>query len=203
MTRQPTSALPSSTTLSSLYGRSVTTSLCQCGRRWECMECRSYWVKRRKESSGKWLTDAMGNDGLAWFVTLTIPTAGEWVSESAELFDRWSKLGKQRSQQRFRGTQHGLGSIRRGLGALHLVNRRGHYQPHLHGLLVSDSTCISEAVANAWNRMGPGYVEIELARKKAAVEGYSIAGPLPSEASERKAIASMLKGIRVIRRIGR
>ena len=203
MTRQPASALPSSTTLSSLYGRSVTTSLCKCGRRWECMECRRYWVDRLKRSNGPWLRDAMGNDGLAWFVTLTIPTKREWFSELPQLFDRWSKLGKQRSQQRFRGTQNGLGSIRRGIAALHLVNKAGLYQPHLHGVVVSNPTMDTQSLIDAWNRMGPGFVEIELARKKAAVEGYSIAGPLPSDESERKAIASLLKGIKVIRRIGK
>lgn len=203
MTSQPATALPSSTTLlSSLYGLSVTTR-CQCGNRWECIRCRRYWIGRRYRSAMPWLRGAISTDGLVWFAMLTIPTAGDWQAESVELFRRWAKFGKQRSQQRYRGTQRSLGSIRRGIGALHLVGRAGRFQPHLHGVIVSDPSIDSRSIIDAWTRFGRGFADVQPARSLGAVVRYAIAGPLPKDPSDRKQISGMLHGVRVVRRIGK
>lgn len=189
--------------LSSQYGRSVTTSLCQCGRRYECYECREYWVRRRCRSSEAWLRDAIGDDGKVWFVLSTLPVSGDWPTETTELFRRWSLLGKRRSQQRFRASQQGLGSIRRGIASLHLVGSRGRYQPHLHAVIVADPTMGTQALIEAWQTMGQGYVDAQRADSLGAVVRYAVAGPLPSDPIERASLGETLRGVRVIRRVGR
>ena len=202
MTRQPTTDLPSAATQSSLYV-SQSLHLCNCGDRFECETCRQSWIAKRSRTSERWLSNAIAVDGVAWFAMLTIPTLGEWVTESSELFRRWTKLGKQRSQQRFRGIPRGLGSIRRGIGVLHLVGRAGRFQPHLHGVIVSDPSIDSRSIIDAWQRFGQGFVDVQLARSLGAVVRYAIAGPLPHELADRKEVGAMLHGVKIVRRIGR
>jgi|GEM_PF-3358521 len=205
MTRQPIPALPRpSLCPTRQYGTSVTTpQRCQCSLRWECEECREYWVRRRQRTCYRWLEDALREDGQAWFAHLTIPAKGDWTAETNELFLRWSKLGKARSQQRFRAKQDGLACIRRGIGCLHLVNESKAWQPHLHAVLVTDRTTEDQSLVNNWQAMGVGYAEVELARSLGAVVRYSIAGPLPSDCEKRRMLSEALKGVRMIRRIGR
>ena len=177
--------------------------LCNCGDRWECETCRRSWIAKRSRSSERWLSDAMTADGVAWFALMNLQTKGDWLAESAELFGRWAKLGKQRSQQRFRGIPHGLGSIRRGIGALHLVGRAGRFQPHLHGVIVSDPSIDSRSIIDSWTRMGQGFADVQPAQSLGAVVRYAIAGPLPNATSDRKEIAALLHGVRIVRRIGK
>ena len=188
--------------LSSLY---VSQSLhrCNCGDRWECRACRHAWVSKRSRTSEQWLRGSIGTDGLVWFAMFTLKTTGDWQAESAELFGRWAKLGKQRSQQRFRGIPHGLGSIRRGIGALHLIGRAGRFQPHLHGVIVSDPSIDSRSIIDAWQRLEQGFVDIQPARLLGAVVRYAIDGPLPNDPRDRKEISGMLHGVRMVRRLGK
>jgi len=202
--RQPLPALPLQSSIpSSQYRLIVTTSQrCNCERRWECDECREYWIRRRQRSNERWLADAIGSDGETWFGMFTIKTNGDWQAEVNELFSRWSRLGKLRSQLRYRANQNGLGAIRRGIGVIHLVGSNGHYQPHLHAVLVSDPSLDIRPITNAWQSVG-GYADMQSARSLGAVVRYSIAGPLPDAVEDRKEVATLLRGVRIVRRLGR
>lgn len=187
---------------SSLY---VTHSLprCNCGDRWQCDQCRRAWIGRRYRASKKWLRERINLDGEIWFALLTIPTGKEWLGETAELFERWSKLGKARSQQRFRKQRGQLGAIRRGIAVLHLLRRDGNYHPHLHAVIVSNANMDFQSVIDAWQAMGQGFADLQKADSLEATIRYSIADDVPNDPLERQSLASLLKGVRMVRRIGK
>ena len=142
-------------------------------------------------------------DGVVWFAVLRIPTGKEWLAESSELFERWGKLGKARSQQRFRKQKGQLGAIRRGIAVLHLSLQDGNHHPHLHAVIVADADMDSHTVIDAWKAMGQGTCELQVANSLEATIRYSIADVLPNDPLERQSLARLLKGVRMVRRIGK
>lgn len=186
---------------SSQYVRSY--PACNCGQRWLCAECRETWVRRRQRTTMKWLRHSASASTCNWFSTLTIPTEGSWLSETGELWKRWKRIGRLRSLHRQRAVPGELAAIRRGIASLHLVNRDLSWQPHIHAVFVADADFQERAIVDCWHAQGRGYAEIEHARSFGAVVRYSIAGQLPQPLDDCLAISRMLRGVRIVRRIGR
>ena len=89
------------------------------------------------------------------------------------------------------------------MAALHLVNRVGRWQPHLHAVVVQDAESDATAIVVAWQALGDGFADLEPAASLGAVVRYSIAGELPDGDDDRAALARMMRGQRMIRRIGK
>lgn len=187
--------------LSSLYVSAP--ARCNCGARWRCDQCRRSWIGRRYRSAYSWLLQSVDAGGVAWFAMLTIPTAGEWQRETNELWRRWRALGQQRTRERRNHSETGLVRIRRGIGALHLVNRAGAWQPHLHAVIAVDLQGDGTAIEDAWEALGDGFADVSPAASLEAVVRYSIAGELPACIADRETLERMMRGVRVVRRIGR
>lgn len=182
----------------------VSSARCQCGRRWQCAECRRYWVSRRARTSSAWLQQSVDDGGVAWSALLTIPTAGEWPGETSELWRRWRAMGQQRTRElRRKNGKTGLVGIRCGIAALHVVNRVRQWQPHLHAVIVQDPQSDVKAIIDAWQVLGLGFADVTRAKSLGACVRYAIAGGLPTSEKDRAALALMLAGQRVVRRIGK
>lgn len=203
MTKEVASSLPCEIAAipSSQYVRSY--PVCNCGKRWTCVDCRESWIRRRQRTSEKWLNSALANGGKAWFALLSIPTAGAWLTEAGELWQRWRRLGRQRSLHRQRRTPGELSTIDRGIAAMHMVNKQGRWQPHLHAVIVTSAQFDADKIIDQWQALGPGFADIERVESLGAVIRYSIAGPIPESPGELAALSEWLAGVRMVRRIGR
>jgi hypothetical protein len=176
--------------------------LCNCGNRWLCDGCRNAWIRRRERTSRRWLQEAISPKTRVWFVLLSIPSSGSWFTEMEELWKRWRKLGRTRTLHRQRKDKGELAHVLRGVASLHLVNKERYWGPHLHAVLVASDSTEKSSINRTWQSMGEGFAEAEEARSLGAVIRYSIAGELPDSQEDRMALARVLHGKRLVRRIG-
>lgn len=176
--------------------------LCNCGKRMQCIQCHRAWVGRRYRTNIKWLEIALESGGIAWFGLFTLPNIDGWVIASAELWSRWRKLGRARSLSKQRRRPDTLAQIRRGIAAMHFVNKSGAFQPHLHAVFVSDPEFDPLFVINLWKEFGSGYADLERANSLGATLRYSINGPMPSSKEGKLEMDKILKGKHLIKRIG-
>lgn len=181
--------------------------LCNCGDRWTCDTCRKSWKNRNVRSSIKKLeTQAEGSSQWFGMLTLPSPRIADMQTNTGMLWDLWSKLGKRRSDNRYRGgamSKKGVCLIRRGLAALHIVNKRGELFPHLHAVLVCEPNVDAKDIQDLWKKLGGGYADLNPVEKNlAAVVNYSIGGELPESVEDRKILSRWFSGKKLVRTIG-
>lgn len=181
----------------------TTRTLCNCGDRFGCPRCRKVWISRRTQSNQTWLSAALGPEGLEFTALLTIPTDNDPIAEECELHRRWRRLSMNRSQQHFRNSGDLL-PVRRAIAVIHWVNKHLEYSPHLHAVFITDlSTSIRDSLNNAWSALGPGFADCQSTITLEGSIRYAIAGDLPDDPTEQKALSRLYHGKHLVKRMGK
>jgi len=203
------SPMPSSTPSSLYVSKSLPVDsvefrpLCNCGRRFQCNCCRKAIGDKRKRSAVARLEERAGDDGELWTVLLTTTTCGDWIREVAELWRRWTAIGKRRSQLRFRKHTDGLAGIRLGVASLHLCNSRLAYSPHLHAVFATDPSWDQYSIIHAWDRFSDGFAGPQVVMSTVKITRYSILGEIPDDMESQAELATVVRGVRLVRSMGR
>lgn len=175
---------------------------CTCGAgRIECKDCREDWV----DNAAFRVRSVFGRcSGKMLWGRLSIPTAPDAWSESiGALWRYWKRIGQVRTNDRRSKSPSGLEKIEVGMAAMHWLNKRKEWSPHLHVVMAVKRGFKQQSLIHFWESMTGGSAELERPRTLAAVVRYSIKGQLPAIPADRMELAKLIAGQRQVRYIGR
>ncbi len=176
---------------------------CNCGERFDCIECRSARKNKAVRAGAEYLLGAP-TPRVMWFGTFTQPTTGNVPDDVANLKATLGRLQcRLRNERAGRGMRLGLDQLYRGVFAMHYLNKRGEWMIHWHGVFASSQEFDRSALQDGWVLSGGGYAEVEPARSMYQSLHYSVGADIPIAAADRQMLSQIFARARLIRRIGR
>ena len=175
--------------------------LCNCGNRWRCQKCRETRVGKLKRSILPWIKQGVGVDGQALELLMTCEDSNHFENALGLLWPAWSGLGKKRRRAKRCGTNP-LSGIRRGVACLHVANKRGALNAHLHCVLACDPNIEFDCIDDFCRNKGLGYRALEPVRSLERCLHYSLNALPPTNPNDVDFVETFLSRKHLVRRIG-
>ena len=176
---------------------------CNCGERFDCIECQQSRKNKGVRASAEYLLGSP-QPRTMWFGSFTQDTTGTVPNDVENLKSTLGKLQcRMRNERAGRGMRLGLDKLHRGVFAMHYLNKRGEWQIHWHGVFAASPEFEHSALQDGWVLSGGGFADVEPLRSMYGALHYAIGGDIPVAAADRQMLAQLFQRARLIRRIGR